>query len=454
MPTLVEEKPRTDLGAESQPKTFVDRLKYSRAIEAAIWARPLTGFKAMMDGLKRDAGVGYNDIGYHSKVQNSKLKWPTANATTPYVLGYWNVEKEPVVVEIPAATSDVSVFGALIDSWQRPIADVGPTGVDGGRGAKYLLTTPEYRGFVPVGVILLRQTTYNGYVSLRVLLKDNSADSLRKGVEYVKKVTISPLSQVNNPPTRYVDLYDKKLNITSRLDSDMYRTLDAIIQTERIEERNLIAMSMFQSLGIERGKPFAPSAGMVAMLNAAAKETQDHMRQSFLFDAANWYPGTQWRTPFAPGIYETRYTFLYPGTTDFDNRGMLYNYSWGSGTYYLNLAYDAKGQPLDGAHSYRLNVPANAPATQFWSATTQDDLNGVFMDVSGRVALASTDQGVVKNADGSVDVYFGPNAPQGHEGNWVQTEPGKQWFIMFRFYGTTPATFDKSWTMGDIETLN
>src|SRR2546426_4825655 len=130
-----------------------------------------------------------------------------------------------------------------------------------------------------------------------------------------------------------------------------------------------------------------------------------YMRQSFLFDAANYYPGTQWRTTFAPGMVETRYTWLYPGLTDFDNRGMLYNYSWGSGerlgsgTYYINLAADAKGQPLDGSRSYRLRVPAKAPVTQFWSATTQDDENGVFMDVPGRVALASTDQGVVKNAD-------------------------------------------------------
>jgi hypothetical protein len=178
--------------AQSQPTTFVDRLTYSRAIEAAIWSRRLTGVKGLMDGLQRDAGVGYNDIGYFSKVQNSKFKWPTSNATTPYVVGYWNAEKEPVVVEIPPATPDVSVFGLPADAWQRPIADVGPDGVDGGRGAKYLLTTPEYRGPVPPGFIALQQTTYNGYMALRPVLKDNSAASLQKAVEYVKRVKIFP----------------------------------------------------------------------------------------------------------------------------------------------------------------------------------------------------------------------------------------------------------------------
>jgi hypothetical protein len=446
--------------AQSQPTTFVDRLKYSRAIEAAIWARPLTGFKAMMVGLQRDAGVGDNDIGYFSKVQNSKFKWPTTNGTTPYAVGYWNVEKEPIVVQIPPTPEDVRVFGTLLDAWQRPLADVGGDGVDGGRGAKYLLMSPEYRGPVPIGFIPVPQTTYNGWMSLRLILQDNSAANLQKASEFFKQIKVSPLSQVSDSKTRHIDLFDKKVSLVSPMNADMYRTLHAIIQTERIEERDLVATGMLQTLGIEKGKPFEPSAEMVAMLESAAKETQAWMRQAYLFDLKPYYPGTQWRFAFTPGVYETRYTGIYPGSVDVDARGYMYNYSWGSAervgkaTYYINLPADAKGQPLDGAKDYRLKVPAKAPVTQFWAATLQDDENGLFMDVPGRVALASTDQGVVKNADGSVDVYFGPKAPKGHEGNWVQTAPGKRWFIMFRFYGTLPAVFDKSWSMGDVETLN
>ena len=86
----------------------------------------------------------------------------------------------------------------------------------------------------PPGYILLRQTTYNGYVALRLVLKDNSAASLQKSAEYVKRVKIFPLSQANSPQTRYIDLYDKKVNFVSRLDADMYRTLDAMIQNEQI----------------------------------------------------------------------------------------------------------------------------------------------------------------------------------------------------------------------------
>ena len=100
---------------------------------------------------------------------------------------------------------------------------------------------------------------------------------------------------MNDPKTRHIDLFDKKVNLVSPLDAEMYRTLHAMLQTERTEERDLVAMDMLQSLGIEKGKPFAPSAEMVAMLDAAAKETQGHMRQGYLFDLASYYPGTQWR---------------------------------------------------------------------------------------------------------------------------------------------------------------
>ena len=55
------------------------------------------------------------------------------------------------------------------------------------------------------------------------------------------------------------------------------------------------------------------------------------------------------------------------------------------------------------------------------------------------------------NADGSVDVYFGPKMPAGQEKNWIQTVPGKGWFPIFRFYGPLEPLFDKTWKLPDIE---
>ena len=51
-----------------------DRMVERRAIEAAVWGMPIVNFQAMRDGLKKDAGVGYNDIAYNSKVQTWRLR--------------------------------------------------------------------------------------------------------------------------------------------------------------------------------------------------------------------------------------------------------------------------------------------------------------------------------------------------------------------------------------------
>jgi hypothetical protein len=54
------------------------------------------------------------------------------------------------------------------------------------------------------------------------------------------------------------------------------------------------------------------------------------------------------------------------------------------------------------------------------------------------------------NQDGSVDVYLGPQAPQGLEDNWIPTA-GKDFWLICRFYGPQMPLFDKSWTFNDVE---
>ncbi len=69
----------------------------------------------------------------------------------------------------------------------------------------------------------------------------------------------------------------------------------------------------------------------------------------------------------------------------------------------------------------------------------------------GRVSLGSTD-GLKANFDGTVDLYFGPQRPEGSpESNWVQTNPGDGWFVLFRFYGPKKEFYDRSWKLPDFE---
>ena len=120
----------SDLAKE---RTTRERVLHHRAMEAAIWAMPMMNYKFYRDALI-EAGVGPNDVGYYSKLQDWKFQTATPNNTTPYILAHWTMKDGPIVVEIPASTEDVGIFGTLMDAWQRAIDDVGAVGRD--RGAR------------------------------------------------------------------------------------------------------------------------------------------------------------------------------------------------------------------------------------------------------------------------------------------------------------------------------
>ena len=105
---------------------------------------------------------------------------------------------------------------------------------------------------------------------------------------------------------------------------------------------------------------------------------------------------------------------------DLDSRGI------GFSSFFLPPAnFDGSGQPLRGENTYRLHVPANVPVSQFWALTVYNrETAALFLNLT-RPTLDSLDRGVRKNADGSVDIYFGPKAPAGQESNWIYTPAEK-----------------------------
>jgi hypothetical protein len=112
---------------------------------------------------------------------------------------------------------------------------------------------------------------------------------------------------------------------------------------------------------------------------------------------------------------------------------------------------DKQGKPFDGGSIYRLHVPPNAPVRQFWSATAYDrTTHGLIRDLPWSSRSSQT-PGLSKNADGSVDIYFGAKSPEGKESNWVPSKPGEQFEVLFRFYGPERALFEKTWKLPDIE---
>jgi hypothetical protein len=113
---------------------------------------------------------------------------------------------------------------------------------------------------------------------------------------------------------------------------------------------------------------------------------------------------------------------------------------------------DSAGNPLDGAKTYKVHLPPNIPVKNFWSIMVYDNQTRSELQTDQRYpSLGSQKKDLVINPDKSVDVYFGPTPPAGHEANWVQTIPGKGWNPMLRLYGPLEPWFDKTWRPGEIE---
>jgi hypothetical protein len=222
-------------------------------------------------------------------------------------------------------------------------------------------------------------------------------------------------------------------------------------------------MGMLQPLGIEKGRPFCPTDRQQQLLIDAA-QTGEVMARAIAyhkrFAGANVWPGRRWERSLF--LQETNQEA--PHHTQLDERtswfyeavgvsvGMM-GRAVGVGQVYLEAAKDGQGRWLDGGKTYRLTVPKDVPVAQFWSVTVYDNETRCFVNTGVSPDRSSRD-GIVTNADGSVDLTFGPAAPAGlPESNWIKTLPGRGWFSYFRLYGPTQPYFDRSWVLSDIQPI-
>jgi hypothetical protein len=427
-----------------------------RAVEAAIWGLPLVSVDAMRQAFLRDARAKYNDIAYLSRQADWRFRIPAPNASSWYVyIPLW-LKAGPVVVDLPPAVG-AGLFGNINDAWQAPQADVGPTGEDGGRGGRYLLLPPDHDEALPAGCIPLRLRTFNAYSFLRAIPRTTAPADIAQALALVKRIRVYPLAQAATPPQQhFVDIAGHLFDGLARFDDTFYDSLARIVGEEPALERDALAMNFLRSIGIERGRPFRPDAATRAVLRGAVAEARAALVQATR-ELERWWPGSHWALPAHAVAPETRFTFEKDGGLDIDARAQLFFLGFGpakrpgAATFYVGTTQDAHGAPLDGARRYRLRVPPDVPARQFWAVTVYDLETGAFVQEAPRVELNSYDQEVEREADGAVDVHFGPSPPAGREANWIATAPGQPWIARFRFYAPEPAVFDRSWTLPDIE---
>jgi hypothetical protein len=436
-----------------------DRMTYHRAIDAAVWAMPLMNFKFYRDALA-DAGVDPGEVGYFSKLQDWRFQVATPNNTTPYILTYWNLEDGPVVVEIPPSAEGIGIFGTIMDAWERPIDDVGAKGRDGGQGAKYLLVPPNYDGELLPNALVYEQETYHGWVVLRPIMAGGATpENLAKATALTKQLKVYPLAKAKKPPKmKFVDLYGKALEMIPKLDGNIYREIHEMIQDEFVLDRDLSMMGLLARIGIKKGEPFKPDAKLQAIFDRAGPEALRYMIEQYHRVLNPFiYEGKKWSALVPNGSKETDWSYEFPSYYDYHARGAVFYAiitsvkNYGSATYYLDIAETVDGEWLDGSKNYKLVMPANVPVRDFWAITTYDLETAALIRNMDKSSIDSTMKEVKKNADGSVDIYFGPKAPKGKESNWLPTDPKRRFFLLARFYGPEPALLDGSFKLNDVD---
>jgi hypothetical protein len=335
---------------------------------------------------------------------------------------------------------------------------MGRPGPDKGQGGKFLVLGPGQAA--PEGAedyIVVRSTTFNNMWILRLLSPDAQEREAMQG-----KIRMYPFSQRANPPaTKVLSLGGGALFANAPRGLTYWEKLSRWVNEEPVQERDRIMMAMLRSLGIEKGKPFQPDARMKKLLTEATlvgeamAKVNDYEKRDM--PLAHYADGSVWEFALCldPSQEAANYTQLderaawfYEATGTSD--GMVTK-TPGVGSVYLGSYKDSDGNWLDGANTYRLHVPPNPPVTEFWSVTLYDVSSRALIQNNTEITDRSSRQDLRKNADGSVDLYFGPKAPAGFEKNWIPTVPGKAWFPYFRLYGPTEAHFDRTWILPNTE---
>jgi hypothetical protein len=432
-----------------------DEMDFQRACQAYLWGIPAVGLnewgKAHFNVFKAASGEMLSYLSFAEK-----LGILTPNYTTPYIATFIDLEKSgPTVIEIPAGL----MAGMILDGWQRVLADLGVVGPDKGQGGKYLVLPPGHEKIESKGYYVVPSPNRIVLGGVRLLGADKEK-AIAELIPGIKTYAWSPSGEGKPTPVRHAG--DKKWTQMPPRGMAYWESLNEFIQREPIMERDRLILAQLRFLGIEKGKPFKPDARQKKILEQGA-EVGEAMAKANTSDKRvepPFWPKTHWKHALVVAVdqrapdydqLDERAAWFYEAVVI--SKGML-TQTPGVGQRYIAAYRDSKGDWLSGSETYKLHVPPNPPVKGFWSVTYYDEgTRQMAATPQGRPDISSRKEDIVKNGDGSIDVYFGPKAPKGHESNWVQTKPGKGWFSYFRFYGPTEAFFDKSWALPDFEKI-
>jgi hypothetical protein len=440
-----------------------DNLDFMRGVEVFLNGIPMTSLEGLRAGHEEMGVTQCNQMLIADELMDSNPLFLTGNTDTVYCSGFFDLQRDgPIVVDIPPGVGP----GTVNDAYFRFVIDMGAPGPDRGQGGAYLILPPEYKGDVPDGYFVAQSPSYVNWIILRGFLVDGKPEVSSK--MFKEGLKVYPLKDIDNPPPmEFSSLSNRYFNTIHANDYEFYEELNRVIQREPIGMLDPEIRGQIASIGIVKGKPFAPDERMKKIL-ADAVAVGNATARSIVFDARNEetyiYQNSSWITGFVGGSHEwlvdggmggryldARTLFFYGATV---NTPAMALKMVGAGSQYALNAKDKDGKYLDGGKNYKLNIPANVPAKDFWSVVVYDPQTRSELQTGQPYPSKNNKRDdLTYNEDGSLDLYFGPNPPEGLEKNWTQTVPGKGWFVILRLYGPLETWFDKTWKPGEFEVV-
>jgi hypothetical protein len=433
-----------------------EQLLFNRAVEVYLTQMPAVAIIESRRGLADFGAKKSNQVVIWEQLMDAQTLLLTPNTETVYVMGNLDLKADgPTVIEAPP-----KMLGIAMDMLQRYLVDIGLAGPDKGAGGKYLFLPPGYTGDVPDGYFRVKSPTYTVSYGLRGFLKDGKTD---EAVALMKQLKIYPLAKKNDPPAmEFLNGSGKEIDTIHSDNFTFYEALSQLVNEEPADIFSPIERFQMQAIGIEHGKQFKPDEKTKKLLAEAARYAAATARANSFASTDRgtyFYDDREWQY-----VGDTDYTWIKDGIIQVDRRAYAYYMAIGSspammaknvgvGSYYLWTYKDAAKNPLQGENTYKLHIPANVPAKDFWSVVVYDALSRSELRNGEPFPSLSLYTGPKTNADGSVDIFFGPKVPAGEEKNWIKTVPGKGWFPIFRFYGPQPSLYDKTWVLPDIEEI-
>jgi hypothetical protein len=464
-------------------RRLYDNLDFVRGVDAFLHTVSGASMVAMRRGFR---GIGIEDeqtVAIFDRPMDSHALFLAGDTESIYAGTWLDLHEGAIVVQSPPDTP-----GSVDDFFFRRVADLG-TAPDEGAGGSFLIVPPQYQGQLSEQYFIIKSPTYGNLLMWRGL--GAHADAGATADAWKQAIRITPFDvplledlgfdeeqgleaqpedeepmQEPEERTRFVSVSGRPLHTIAPSDFGFYRDIDTLVQEEPAESLGPEILGLLAALGIERGKPFAPDPRMKAILveaaavaNATARALAFRSRDAaaYLYEGSAWYSAFLGQSPqferAGARLLDAR-TMFFTLSTRADL--MTLETSIGGGSQHAIAATDANGDYLDGARSYRLTLPKNVSAYDSWSIVVYDPQTRSMLQTprSATPGLSSRRSGAARNEDGSITVHFGPEAPAGHEHDWIQTVAGKSWFAILRLYGPWRAWFDKTWRPGEIEPVD